>query len=175
MLEFDSVTKSYGGTVVLDDLSFDVRPGQMFGFCGANGAGKTTTMRIALGLVRADRGQVRWNGRPIDLEMRRRIGYMPEERGLYPKMRVLDQLTYFGMLHGMTKTAAHDSALPLIDRLAMPVRSAAGAVAWWELVLAVVLNLVAIALVIRLGGRVYAGALLRTGGKVKIKDALAGS
>ncbi|MBA2415144.1 MAG: ATP-binding cassette domain-containing protein [Geodermatophilaceae bacterium] len=123
MLEFDSVTKSYGGTVVLDDLSFAIQSGQMFGFCGANGAGKTTAMRIALGLVRACRGEVRWNGRTIDLEMRRRIGYMPEERGLYPKMRVLDQLTYFGMLHGMTKTAAHDSALPLIDRLGVNQRT----------------------------------------------------
>ncbi len=123
MLEFDSITKSYGGTVVLDDLTFAVQPGQMFGFCGANGAGKTTTMRIALGLVRADRGEVRWNGRAVDLEIRRRIGYMPEERGLYPKMRVLDQLTYFGMLHGMSRAAALDSAAPLIDRLGVNQRT----------------------------------------------------
>jgi len=123
MLEFDSITKSYGGTVVLNDLTFAVQPGQMFGFCGANGAGKTTTMRIALGLVRADRGEVRWNGRAVDLEIRRRIGYMPEERGLYPKMRVLDQLTYFGMLHGMSRAAALDSAAPLIDRLGVNQRT----------------------------------------------------
>lgn len=123
MLEFDSVTKSYGGTVVLDDLSFTVQPGQMFGFCGANGAGKTTTMRIALGLVRADRGQVRWNGRPVDLEIRRRIGYMPEERGLYPKMRVLDQLTYFGMLHGMGRSAAAKAGAEWIERLGVNQRT----------------------------------------------------
>lgn len=123
MLEFDSVTKSYGGVVVLDDLSFGVRPGQMFGFCGANGAGKTTTMRIALGLVRADRGEVRWNGRSVDLEIRRRIGYMPEERGLYPKMRVAEQLTYFGMLHGMSRPAAQDSAVHWVERLGVNQRT----------------------------------------------------
>lgn len=117
MLEFDSVTKSYGGNVVLDDLSFAVQPGQMFGFCGANGAGKTTTMRIALGLVPADRGEVRWNGQVVDLEIRRRIGYMPEERGLYPKMRVLDQLSYFGMLHGMSGSAARKAAEEWVQRL----------------------------------------------------------
>ncbi len=123
MLEFDAVTKSYGGNVVLDDLSFAVEPGQMFGFCGANGAGKTTTMRIALGLVRADRGDVRWNGRSVDLEIRRRIGYMPEERGLYPKMRVLDQLAYFGMLHGMDRAGAHRAATDWIERLGVDQRT----------------------------------------------------
>ena len=123
VLEFDSVTKSYGGNLVLDDLSFAVQPGQMFGFCGANGAGKTTTMRIALGLVRADRGEVRWNGRTVDLEIRRRIGYMPEERGLYPKMRALDQLSYFGMLHGMSKPAARQAAAEWIDRLGVEQRT----------------------------------------------------
>jgi len=123
MLEFVSVTKSYGGTVVLDDLNFAVQPGQMFGFCGANGAGKTTTMRIALGLVRPDRGEVRWKGRTVDLEIRRRIGYMPEERGLYPKMRVAEQLTYFGMLHGMGRSDAHDSAVHYIERLGVNLRT----------------------------------------------------
>jgi len=95
----------------------------MFGFCGANGAGKTTTMRIALGLVRADRGEVRWNGRTVDLEIRRRIGYMPEERGLYPKMRALDQLSYFGMLHGMSNSAARQAAAEWIDRLGVEQRT----------------------------------------------------
>jgi len=123
VLDFDSVTKVYGGNVVLDDLTFSVEPGQMFGFCGANGAGKTTTMRIALGLVRADQGQVRWRGRPVDLQIRRRIGYMPEERGLYPKMRVVEQLTYFGMLHGMTRAAAHREADQLVEQLGVNVRT----------------------------------------------------
>ena len=78
----------------------------MFGFCGSNGSGKTTTMRIAMGLLRADAGDVRWQGRPLDQEPRRRIGYMPEERGLYPKMKVADQVTYFARLHGLDAAAA---------------------------------------------------------------------
>jgi len=102
---------------VLDDLSFNVRPGEMFGFCGANGAGKTTTMRIALGLVRLDRGAVRWQGRDVDLDVRRRFGYMPEERGLYPKMRAVEQLTYFGMLHGMAGRVAARNAEDLLELL----------------------------------------------------------
>src|SRR3712207_9070251 len=80
MLEFDGLHKSYGANRVLDGVSFAVAPGSMFGFCGSNGAGKTTTMRIAMGLVRADAGEVRWQGRPLDQALRRRIGYMPEER-----------------------------------------------------------------------------------------------
>src|SRR4051812_14492909 len=78
----------------------------MFGFCGSNGAGKTTTMRIAMGLVRADAGEVRWQGRVLDQETRRSIGYMPEERGLYPKMKVGEQVTYFARLHGLDAAAA---------------------------------------------------------------------
>ncbi len=117
MLEFDSVSKAYGPKQVLDDLSFNVRPGEMFGFCGANGAGKTTTMRIALGLVRLDRGAVRWQGRDVDLDVRRRFGYMPEERGLYPKMRAVEQLTYFGMLHGMAGKVAARNAEDLLELL----------------------------------------------------------
>ena len=88
MLELKGLTRRYGDLVALDDLSFTVREGQMFGFVGPNGAGKTTTMRIVLGVLEPDRGEVRWRGRPVDAETRRRFGYMPEERGLYPKMRV---------------------------------------------------------------------------------------
>ncbi|CAN5124647.1 ATP-binding cassette domain-containing protein [soil metagenome] len=122
MLEFDGLTKSYGDKLVLDRLGFAVRPGEMFGFCGANGAGKTTTMRIALGLVRADAGTVRWRDRVVDLEIRRRIGYLPEERGLYPKMRVGEQLDYFGRLHGMTSAAARKAADVLTERLGIADR-----------------------------------------------------
>src|SRR3954462_2854922 len=101
VLEFDGLYKAYGSNQVLEGLSFTVSPGQMFGFCGSNGAGKTATMRIAVGLVGDDAGEVRWNGRPVDEMVRRRIGHMPEERGLYPKMRVGAQLTYFARLHGL--------------------------------------------------------------------------
>src|SRR5215211_6897248 len=95
VLELQGLSRRYGDVVALDDLSFTVREGQMFGFVGPNGAGKTTTMRIVLGVLEPDRGEVRWRGRPVDAETRRRFGYMPEERGLYPKMRVRDQLEYF--------------------------------------------------------------------------------
>jgi len=123
MLEFDGLRKSYGTNLVLDDVSFSVHPGQMYGFCGANGAGKTTTMRIALGLARADAGEVRWQQRTVDLEVRRRIGYMPEERGLYPKMPVLEQLEYFARLHGMNVAAARASAAALLDGMGLGERS----------------------------------------------------
>ena len=122
MLEIDGVSKRYGDVVALADLTFSVRAGEMFGFVGSNGAGKTTTMRIALGVLSADAGEVRWNGVPLDLRTRRRIGYMPEERGLYPKMKVADQLAYLGELHGMTRRRAAESAGWWIDRLGLAAR-----------------------------------------------------
>jgi ABC-2 type transport system ATP-binding protein len=122
VLEFDGLHKSYGPNRVLDGVSFAVAPGSMFGFCGANGAGKTTTMRIAMGLVRADAGEVRWQGRPLDQALRRRIGYMPEERGLYPKMRVGEQLAYFARLHGLDGAAAARAAEHWADRLGLGER-----------------------------------------------------
>ena len=122
MLEFDGLHKAYGDNQVLQGVGFTVAPGQMFGFCGSNGAGKTTTMRIAMGLVRADAGQVRWDGAPVDEDVRRRIGYMPEERGLYPKMRVGEQLTYFARLHGMAARPAARAAVEWADRLGLGER-----------------------------------------------------
>ncbi|TWH75724.1 ABC transporter ATP-binding protein [Modestobacter roseus] len=127
MLEIDGLVKAYGENQVLKGVSFTVAPGQMFGFCGSNGAGKTTTMRIAMGLARADAGEVRWNGAPVDEAVRRRIGYMPEERGLYPKMKVREQLAYFARLHGMDAGSAGRAAgewgerLGLGERLGDPV------------------------------------------------------
>ena len=96
VLEIDGVSKRYGDLVALENLTFDVRAGELFGFVGRNGAGKTTTMRIVLGVLSADAGTVRWGGAPLDFATRRRFGYMPEERGLYPKMRLLEQLVYLG-------------------------------------------------------------------------------
>ncbi|TWP49998.1 ABC transporter ATP-binding protein [Lentzea tibetensis] len=119
VLEIDRVSKRYGEVVALQNMSFDVRGGELFGFVGSNGAGKTTTMRIALGVLAADSGEVRWNGKPIDIDTRRRIGYMPEERGLYPKMKVLDQLVYLAELHGMSTNDAHRSAENWISRLGL--------------------------------------------------------
>jgi ABC-2 type transport system ATP-binding protein len=122
VLEFDGLHKSFGANHVLDGVGFTVRPGSMFGFCGSNGAGKTTTMRIAMGLVRADAGEVRWQGRPLDQDSRRRIGYMPEERGLYPKMKVGEQVTYFARLHGLDAGAAGKASAEWIDRLGLGER-----------------------------------------------------
>ena len=81
MLELRGLTRRYGEVVALDDLSFSVREGQMFGFVGPNGAGKTTAMRIVLGVLEPDAGEVRWRGRSMDDEIRRRVGYMPEDHG----------------------------------------------------------------------------------------------
>ena len=92
MLELSHLTKRYGALEALHDLSFTVSPGEIFGFVGANGAGKTTTMRVVLGVLEADAGSVIWDGAPITFDTRRRIGYIPEDRGLYPKMTVIAQL-----------------------------------------------------------------------------------
>jgi ABC-2 type transport system ATP-binding protein len=121
-LEIDAISKRYGDTVAVNELSFDIRAGELFGFVGRNGAGKTTTMRIVLGVLAADRGEVRWAGRPLDLAMRRRIGYMPEERGLYPKMRIAEQLTYLGELHGMAGRDAAAAALQWLERFDLAER-----------------------------------------------------
>ncbi|MGZ5353101.1 MAG: ABC transporter ATP-binding protein [Actinomycetota bacterium] len=106
MLELSGLSRRFGDVVALDEVSFSVADGEMVGFVGPNGAGKTTAMRIALGVLRADAGEVRWRARPVDAQMRRRFGYMPEERGLYPKMRVLDQLIYLARLHGLERGEA---------------------------------------------------------------------
>jgi ABC-2 type transport system ATP-binding protein len=103
-------------------MTFDVRSGEIFGFVGSNGAGKTTTMRIALGVLSPDAGQVRWAGRPVDLNTRRHIGYMPEQRGLYPRMRVAEQLVYLAQLHGMGRGAAVAATNEWTERLGVAQR-----------------------------------------------------
>ena len=121
-LEIDGISKRYGDVVAVHDLSLDVSAGELFGFVGRNGAGKTTTMRIALGVLAPDAGVVRWLGVPLTFEARRRIGYMPEERGLYPKMHVAEQLAYLGELHGMTGAEAREAALGWLDRFGLADR-----------------------------------------------------
>jgi ABC-2 type transport system ATP-binding protein len=125
MLEIDDLTKRYGDVVALDGASFGVAPGRIVGFLGPNGAGKTTTMRAIFGLVRPDRGELRWNGRPLGPEERARFGYMPEERGLYPKMKVIDQLTYFAELSGMRGAAAKEAGARWLRRLGLGDRAGA--------------------------------------------------
>ena len=102
MLEIKDLSKRYGDVVALDGASFTAQPGRIVGFLGPNGAGKTTTMRCVFGLARPDRGETVWNGATIDRQARLRFGYMPEQRGLYPRMRVGEQLSYFGQHHGMS-------------------------------------------------------------------------
>jgi ABC-2 type transport system ATP-binding protein len=112
-LDVRDLSRRYGEIVALSDVSFTVGPGQMLGLVGPNGAGKTTAMRIILGLLEPDAGEVRWGGRLADAAIRRRFGYMPEERGLYPKMRVRDQLVHLAKLSGVDRRAAP----PAVDRL----------------------------------------------------------
>ena len=121
-LTLDAVTRRFGDRLALDEVSFEVRPGRVTGFVGANGAGKTTTMRIVMGVLAADSGEVRLDDRPIDRAARRRFGYMPEERGLYPRMRVTDQLVYLGRLHGLDNATARARADALLDALGLAER-----------------------------------------------------
>jgi ABC-2 type transport system ATP-binding protein len=122
MLKLTGITKAYGGRRVLDDVSFDVRAGRLTGFVGGNGAGKTTTMRIVLGVLAKDGGSVTLNGTELTANDRRRFGYMPEERGLYPKMKVLEHITYLARLHGFSKTDAEVRAHALLDELGLGER-----------------------------------------------------
>ncbi|WAB84407.1 ATP-binding cassette domain-containing protein [Microcella daejeonensis] len=122
MLEIRDVTKHFGERRALDSVSFTVGEGRLTGFVGGNGAGKTTTMRIMLGVLAADRGTVSLDGRPLTADDRRRFGYMPEERGLYPKMKVHEQLVYLARLRGLRAGDAATKADDLIDRLELTER-----------------------------------------------------
>ena len=110
MLRVDGLRKRFGDVQALDGVTFDVRPGEVFGFLGANGAGKTTTMRIVLGFLHADEGRVTWNDRDSRQWPRRTWGYMPEERGLYLRMPVLEQLEFYGSLYGLPRSKARATA-----------------------------------------------------------------
>ncbi|WP_067778472.1 ABC transporter ATP-binding protein [Actinomyces vulturis] len=122
MLKFSHLEKSFGSLKALNDVSFDVPEGEIVGFVGANGAGKSTSMRIAMGTVVADAGQVTWRDEPMNLAIRRRVGYMPEERGLYPKMKVADQLVYLARLHGMSTPDAQAAMETWTKRLGVDAR-----------------------------------------------------
>lgn len=123
MLEIRDVNKHFGTKQVLTDVSFDVREGRMTGFVGGNGAGKTTTMRIILGVLSSDGGTVTLDGAKLTPDDRRLFGYMPEERGLYPKMKVEEQLVYLARLHGFTTAAAKRNASALLEQLGLAERS----------------------------------------------------
>jgi len=122
-LELKGVRKTYGSLIAVDDLDMAVHPGEVFGFVGSNGAGKTTTMRMVLGTLILDRGDVLWDGSPITFEVRRRIGYMPEERGLYPKMRIGEQLIYLTELHGATRAESAAAVDLWLERFGLKERA----------------------------------------------------
>jgi ABC-2 type transport system ATP-binding protein len=122
LLELEGLTRRYGSIAALDDLSFRVPAGQVVGFLGPNGAGKTTTMRAIFGLTDLDAGTVRWNGVAIGQAERRRFGYMPEERGLYPSMLVGEQVEYLGRLHGMSASEARVATRQWLERLGISDR-----------------------------------------------------
>ena len=119
-LVFDQLRKRFGTVQALDGISFNVDPHQVFGFLGANGAGKTTAMRIALDILRADSGTVTWQGRDSTELPRRTWGYLPEERGLYPRMQVLDQLIFFASLYSIARGEARREALAWLARFRIP-------------------------------------------------------
>ncbi len=123
VLQLEGLTRRFGDLTALDGLSFTVPAGQVIGFLGPNGAGKTTTMRAVFGLTDLDAGTVRWNGAPVGQPERRRFGYMPEERGLYPGMRVGEQIEYLARLHGMPPPAAARSARAWLERLGVGDRA----------------------------------------------------
>jgi ABC-2 type transport system ATP-binding protein len=122
MLELTAVNRSFGERRVLKDVSFSVAGGRMTGFVGGNGAGKTTTMRVILGVLAADSGSITLDGSPLSAQQRTRFGYMPEERGLYPKMKVAEQIVYLGRLHGMSPAQAKGNTESLLARLGLGER-----------------------------------------------------
>jgi len=119
-LVVDSITKRFGNVVALDGASFTVAPGRIFGLLGANGAGKTTSMRIVLDILRADSGRVTWQGIDNTSLPRRTWGYLPEERGLYPKMKVGEQLRFFAALYGVTDADARAEIEDWLERFRIP-------------------------------------------------------
>ncbi len=123
MIDVSHLTRVYGDTTVVDDVSFSVRPGRTTGFVGANGAGKTTTMRIMLGVLAPTAGVVLWNGAPATAEDRRGFGYMPEERGLYPRAPIAEQLVYFARLHGLSRAAARRRTDELLEHFSLADRA----------------------------------------------------
>lgn len=125
MLEIIGATKHFGSVTALDECTFSARSGRLTGFLGPNGAGKTTAMRAIFGLVELDAGIVRWNGGPVVAADRVRFGYMPEERGLYPRMRVHDQLVYLGRLCGRSSRDVARSVDGWLERLGLADRAMA--------------------------------------------------
>ena len=115
-LVLNQIIKHYAGKTAVDQLSLEVEAGEIYGLLGANGAGKTTTMRMVLGLIYPDEGEILYDGRPYRKELQHKMGYLPEERGLYPKVKISDQLVYLGQLRGMTHKDAVQSLHKWLER-----------------------------------------------------------
>jgi ABC-2 type transport system ATP-binding protein len=124
VLEVRHLSRSFGSLKAVDDISFQVPRGAVTGFIGGNGAGKTTTMRMILGVLNPDQGEVRLDDRPVTHALSRNFGYMPEERGLYPKMQVAEQIAYLATLHGIPQAVAKARAAELLERLGLGQRLA---------------------------------------------------
>lgn len=123
MLQLQGLSRRFGEIVAVDQVGFTVRSGELVGFVGGNGAGKTTTMRMLMGLLDPHAGEVLWHGRPVTAADRRTFGYMPEERGLYPKQPILDQLVYLAQLKGMGTAEARSSVLAALERFGLADRA----------------------------------------------------
>jgi ABC-2 type transport system ATP-binding protein len=121
MLEVDHVRKDFGSVRAVSDVHFSIADGTTFGLLGPNGAGKTTTMRMILGILIPDAGRITWNGKQIDDNSRRHFGYLPEERGIYGKMKVREQIGYFGKLHGLRDPDLSKRIDQWIERLGLSV------------------------------------------------------
>lgn len=115
----ENVTKRFSSVVAVNDLSMEIREGSMFGLLGPNGAGKTTTVRVILGIIKADAGSVSWKGSRFGRHKTGQFGYLPEERGLYPKMRVHDHLVFLGRINGLGKAEAAKRASEWMDRFGL--------------------------------------------------------
>ncbi len=116
-LKIDKVRKSFGDKIAVDNLNMVVKPGEVMGLIGQNGAGKTTTFRMILNFISADQGKITWQDGPITQEIKQKIGFLPEERGLYQKMTVEDQILYFAELHGMKRADARIKLQDWMKRL----------------------------------------------------------
>ncbi|HVT78964.1 MAG TPA: ATP-binding cassette domain-containing protein [Acidimicrobiales bacterium] len=123
MLIADGLTRRFGDVVALDGLSLKVAPGEVVGFLGPNGSGKTTALRSILGISEPDSGTVTWKGQPVDGDSRRHFGYLPEERGLYPGMKIAEQLAYIAQLYGVEHARALENAHKLLARLGLGERA----------------------------------------------------
>ncbi len=119
MLTVAHLRKQFSTVLAVDDVSFNVRPGQIFGLIGPNGAGKTTTIRMIMDIIQPDAGSVTIDGRPMNEGTKHLVGYLPEERGLYRKNKLINVITYFGVLKGLTSRQAHDAAMPLLERFSL--------------------------------------------------------